>query len=158
MTSPNLYLGLDLGTSSIKAVLINHSGQVVRTATQLLTIQHPQPRFAEQNPEDWWKATENAIEEVLNSTEIDPQQVKAIGLSGQQHGAVLLDKEGQVLRPAILWNDGRSDEECVELEKVEGFREVTGNLAMPGFTAPKLMWVRKHEPEIFKVFFDLLTG
>jgi xylulokinase len=149
--SKRLYLGIDLGTSSIKAVIIDQTGNVRSTATIPLTIQHRHPNWSEQDPEEWWNATENAIERVLQSTEVDSRCVAAIGLSGQQHGAVLLDSEGQVLRPAILWNDGRSDLECKELEKRSEVREITGNLAMPGFTAPKLLWIQKHEPEIFKV-------
>jgi xylulokinase len=146
-----LYMGIDLGTSSVKAVIIYRNGDVCSTATTPLTIQHPHPRWSEQDPEAWWQATEAAVQQVLS--QINPQCIAGIGLSGQQHGVTLLDIEDQVLRPAILWNDGRCDVECAELEQMEDFREITGNLAMPGFTAPKLMWVRKHEPEVFKVVF-----
>ncbi|KAI6224746.1 Xylulose kinase [Aphelenchoides besseyi] len=144
-----LYLGIDLGTSSVKAVLIDRSGAVRSTATSPLTVQHPQPRWSEQDPESWWKATVDAVTKVLQSTGITSLDVAAIGLSGQQHGATLLDAKDRVLRPAILWNDGRSDVECAELERIPEFREITGNLAMPGFTAPKLLWIKKHEPEVF---------
>lgn len=147
--SDRLFLGIDLGTSSVKAVCIDTSGNVQASATSPLTIQHPQPRWSEQNPEDWWQATLAAVGEVLK--QVDGQKIAALGLSGQQHGAVLLDSNGKVLRPAILWNDTRCDQECKELETFAEFRKITGNLAMPGFTAPKLMWVKKHESEVFKV-------
>jgi xylulokinase len=145
--SARLYLGIDLGTSSVKAVLLDTKGEVRASASSPLTVQHPHPRWSEQDPATWWAATEAAVADVLKGQ--DARSVAAIGLSGQMHGATLLDADNNVLRPAILWNDGRSDVECAELEKVPGFREVTGNLAMPGFTAPKLAWVRKHEREAF---------
>jgi len=145
--SARLYLGIDLGTSSVKAVLIDDAGAVRASASSPLTVAHPHPRWSEQDPAGWWAATEAAVGEVLQG--MDARRVGAIGLSGQMHGATLLDRSDKVLRPAILWNDGRSDVECAELEKVPGFREVTGNLAMPGFTAPKLAWVRRHEPDVF---------
>lgn len=142
-----LYLGIDLGTSSVKAVLVDGAGAVRASASSPLEVAHPKPRWSEQDPASWWAATEAAVADVLSQA--DARRVKAIGLSGQMHGATLLDKSDNILRPAILWNDGRSDVECAELEKVPGFREITGNLAMPGFTAPKLAWVRRHEPDVF---------
>ncbi|MBB3226050.1 xylulokinase [Luteibacter sp. Sphag1AF] len=148
-----MYLGIDLGTSSVKAVLIDQDGEVAVTASSPLEVSHPHARWSEQDPASWWKATENAVQEVLRAADragIDRRRVAAIGLSGQMHGATLLDSADRVLRPAILWNDGRSDVECAELERVPDFRRITGNLAMPGFTAPKIAWVRKHEPEIFE--------
>jgi xylulokinase len=145
--SVRFYLGIDLGTSSVKAVLVDAAGQVHASASSPLVVSHPKPRWSEQDPLDWWIATEAAVAEVLK--QVDPRRVAAIGLSGQMHGATLLDASGRVLRPAILWNDGRADIECAELEKLPMFREITGNLAMPGFTAPKLAWVRRHEPDVF---------
>lgn len=145
--SESLYLGIDLGTSSVKAVLVDGAGAVRASASSPLEVAHPKPRWSEQDPASWWAATEAAVADVLSQA--DARRVKAIGLSGQMHGATLLDKSDNILRPAILWNDGRSDVECAELEKVQGFREITGNLAMPGFTAPKLAWVRRHEPDVF---------
>ncbi|URX64399.1 xylulokinase [Luteibacter anthropi] len=145
--SESLYLGIDLGTSSVKAVLVDGAGAVRASASSPLEVAHPKPRWSEQDPASWWAATEAAVADVLSQA--DARRVKAIGLSGQMHGATLLDKSDNILRPAILWNDGRSDVECAELEKVPGFREITGNLAMPGFTAPKLAWVRRHEPDVF---------
>lgn len=145
--SARLYLGIDLGTSSVKAVLIDATGAVRASASRPLSVSHPRPRWSEQDPHAWWSATEGAVTDVLK--DIDARRVAAIGLSGQMHGATLLDADDRVLRPAILWNDGRSDVECAELERVPGLRDITGNLAMPGFTAPKLAWVRKHEPAVF---------
>lgn len=145
--SARFYLGIDLGTSSVKAVILDGAGAVRATASSPLSVSHPQPRWSEQDPQAWWSATEAAVTDVLK--EVDARRVAAIGLSGQMHGATLLDDADRVLRPAILWNDGRADVECEALERVPGFRDVTGNLAMPGFTAPKLAWVRKHEPEVF---------
>lgn len=145
--SESLYLGIDLGTSSVKAVLVDGAGAVRASASSPLEVAHPKPRWSEQDPASWWAATEAAVADVLSQA--DARRVKAIGLSGQMHGATLLDKSDNILRPAILWNDGRSDVECAELEKVPGFREITGNFAMPGFTAPKLAWVRRHEPDVF---------
>jgi xylulokinase len=142
-----MYLGIDLGTSSVKAVLIDDTGAVRASASSPLEVSHPKPRWSEQNPATWWTATEAAVAEVLEGT--DARRVAAIGLSGQMHGATLLDADDAVLRPAILWNDTRADRECLELENVPGFREITGNVAFPGFTAPKLAWVRKHEPDVF---------
>ncbi len=145
--SARMTLGIDLGTSSVKAVLVDESGEVRASASSPLQVSHPHPRWSEQDPATWWTATEAAITEVLKGT--DARRVAAIGLSGQMHGATLLDTSDRILRPAILWNDGRSDIECEELERVPGFRSITGNLAMPGFTAPKLAWVRKHERDVF---------
>jgi xylulokinase len=142
-----LYLGIDIGTSSVKAVLVDESGAVVDQASAPLPISRPHPGWSEQNPADWWEATNTAV--VSLSAKLR-HGVKAVGLSGQMHGATLLDAKDKALRPAILWNDGRSEAECGELEAAEPkSRKITGNIAMPGFTAPKLVWVRKHEPEIF---------
>lgn len=145
-----MYLGLDIGTSSVKAVLMDGAGRVVASASRPLTVSRPYPLWSEQDPEDWWQATLAALDDLALR---DPQSVSAvvgIGLSGHMHGATLLDAEGQVLRPCILWNDGRSQAECVEMERlVPDLHTIAGNLAMPGFTAPKLLWVKHHEPEIF---------
>ena len=147
-----MFLGLDLGTSAVKAVLVDAAGAVRATATQPLTLSHPQPRWSEQDPVDWWRAAIAAIDELLQAAARDgiaASRVAAIGLSGQMHGATLLDRSDRVLRPAILWNDGRSDAQCRWMETLPDFHAITGNLAMPGFTAPKLAWVREHEPSVF---------
>jgi len=143
-----MFLGIDIGTSSVKAVITNADGDVIEQATAPLPISRPKPLWSEQNPADWWAATNKAVLELSPDRR---KSVEAIGLSGQMHGATLLDAEDQPLRPAILWNDGRCAAECAELEAAEPkSREITGNLAMPGFTAPKLVWVKKHEPDVFK--------
>lgn len=142
-----MYIGIDLGTSGVKAVLLDENQRIVAATQQSLPISRPHPLWSEQNPEDWWHAANLAM--LALARQQDLSAVKAIGLTGQMHGATLLDKQNNVLRPAILWNDGRSFAECEELEKrVPRSREITGNLMMPGFTAPKLKWVRRHEPAV----------
>lgn len=143
-----MHIGIDLGTSGIKAVLAGDDGVLVGQASVALTVAAPQPLWSEQNPADWWNATCRAIAELARRHDLSG--VRGIGLAGQMHGAILLDRAGHVLRPAILWNDGRSAAECLALETEEPrSRAITGNLAMPGFTAPKLLWVRQHEPALF---------
>ena len=143
-----MYIGIDLGTSGVKAILLGEQGEVLASHTKKLSVSRPHPLWSEQDPESWWQATDRAIQALGSAHSL--QQVKAIGLAGQMHGATLLDSENRVLRPAILWNDGRCGEECGLLEaRVANARAITGNLMMPGFTAPKLLWVQRHEPEIF---------
>ena len=145
-----MFLGLDLGTSEVKVLLLDEAGAVLATAGAPLELQHPRPLWSEQNPADWWSATERAVARLRAERPLEFARVRGIGLSGQMHGAVLLDRADQVLRPAILWNDGRSHAECEELTRRAPMpHAVAGNLAMPGFTAPKLLWVRRHEPDIF---------
>lgn len=145
-----MYLGIDLGTSEVKVLLIDEQQSIVASAHAMLAISRPQPHWSEQDPAHWWQATQQAMATLLRSHPVELSALRAIGLSGQMHGAVLLDAAGSVLRPAILWNDVRSSVECVELERrVPQSRAITGNLAMPGFTAPKLLWVARHEPELF---------
>jgi xylulokinase len=148
-----MFIGIDLGTSGVKAILLDREGRVRASASAALSLQHPQPRWSEQAPQAWWEATLDALQHVLeqaNLAGIPNRVIEAIGLTGQMHGATLLDADGQVLRPAILWNDGRCDVECRELEAaVPELHALTGNPALPGFTAPKLLWVRRHEPEIY---------
>ncbi len=144
-----MYIGIDLGTSGVKAILLDKNQRLIATASHALPISRPQPLWSEQNPQDWWNATNQAMQDLAK--QYDLRAVKAIGLTGQMHGATLLDKSDNVLSPAILWNDGRSFAECAELEQlVPNSREITGNLMMPGFTAPKLKWVDKHQPQIAK--------
>lgn len=145
-----MYLGIDLGTSGVKAVLIDDDQALVGQGTAPLDVSRPQPLWSEQDPQAWWRATLAAVALLKAECPAALAAVKGIGLSGQMHGATLLDAEDQVLRPAILWNDGRSAAECAELERREpASRQITGNLAMPGFTAPKLLWVAAHEPQTF---------
>jgi xylulokinase len=142
-----MYLGLDLGTSGVKAVIMDDAGHIVATGHAALTVSRPHPLHSEQDPADWWRATCAAVSDLPHALRA---QVKAIGLSGQMHGAVLLDEDQRVLRPAILWNDGRSGQQCGALEaQVPDLAKITGNRAMPGFTAPKLLWVREYEPDVF---------
>ncbi|EIW9478616.1 MULTISPECIES: xylulokinase [Klebsiella] len=144
-----MYIGIDLGTSGVKAILLNEQGDVLATHTEKLTVSRPHPLWSEQDPEQWWQATNTAMQALGSQHAL--REVKALGIAGQMHGATLLDKQQRVLRPAILWNDGRCGEECMLLEeKVGASRQITGNLMMPGFTAPKLLWVQRHETDIFK--------
>jgi len=143
-----MYLGIDLGTSGVKAILLSEEGQVVASHSEALTLSRPHPLWSEQNPADWWSATEKAVLALSQLHAL--KQVKAVGITGQMHGATVLDAQQNVLRPAILWNDGRSFSQCQQLEAaVPDSREITGNLMMPGFTAPKLQWLRENEPELF---------
>jgi xylulokinase len=143
-----MYLGIDIGTSSVKAVIVDDTDVVVEQASAPLNVSRPQPGWSEQDPADWWKATNAAVKSLSPKAR---RAVRAVGLSGQMHGATLLDARDKPLRPAILWNDGRSEKQCLELEKAEPrSRKITGNIAMPGFTAPKLLWVREHEPSVFE--------
>jgi len=146
-----MYLGIDLGTSEVKVLLLAADGSVIGTAGAPFQVSRPHPRWSEQNPGDWWQGTRSAVDVLRRRHPEAFAQIRGIGLSGQMHGAVLLDKHNQVLRPAILWNDMRSVDECAELtRRAPRLHQIAGNLAMPGFTAPKLMWVARHEPEIFK--------
>jgi len=143
-----MFLGIDIGTSGVKAVVIDAAGAVAGQGTAALTVQRPHPLWSEQDPEAWWAATTAAVQAIPADVR---RSVRGVGVAGQMHGATLLGADDKPLRPAILWNDGRSQAECAELEAATPlFRSVGGNIVMPGFTAPKLRWVRKHEPDIFQ--------
>jgi xylulokinase len=143
-----MYIGIDIGTSSVKAVLFDGAQTLLAQASAPLTVQRPHPGWSEQDPETWWAAVENAIDALAAERSLDG--LRGIGLSGHMHGAVCLDHDDHVLRPAILWNDGRAAAECVAMEAAEPrLREIAGNIAMPGFTAPKILWLKHHEPEIY---------
>ena len=145
-----MYLGIDVGTSSVKALLIDSAQKVIGTATAPLEVTRPEPGWSEQAPADWWTATNAAVGQLKTAHPNEIAAVEGIGLSGHMHGATLLDKADQVLRPCILWNDGRSGAECAEIEATcPRSREISGNIAMAGFTAPKLLWVKKNEPAVF---------
>lgn len=144
-----MYLGIDLGTSGVKALLIDNAQVIVGSATASLKVSRPKPGWSEQDPEDWLGATGEAVDALKSSHPAALAAVRGIGLSGQMHGATLLDESDRVLRPCILWNDTRSHEEAAALDADPRFREITGNIVFPGFTAPKLVWVNKNEPEIF---------
>jgi len=145
-----MFIGIDLGTSAVKVLLVDAEQRVVDQESVDLVVQRRRPLWSEQDPESWWTATDSALLAMKERRRRELSGVRGIGLSGQMHGATLLDDGGAVLRPAILWNDGRSAAQCAELERREPrSRAITGNLAMPGFTAPKLIWVEENEPHIF---------
>jgi xylulokinase len=142
-----MFLGIDVGTSGVKAAVVGPEGSLIAQHSAPLSIARPHPSWSEQQPDDWWAATEAAV---LGLPPDLRSRVLGIGLAGQMHGATLLGADDRPLRPAMLWNDGRSFAECAELETAEPCsREITGNLAMPGLTAPKLAWVRHYEPGVF---------
>ena len=147
------YLGIDVGTTGTRAVLMNEKGTVMGgQSADHAAISSPQPQWAEQNPEDWWAATKAAVPGVLRKTGAPGKDVRAIGLSGQMHGLVLLDRNREVLRPSIIWCDQRCQAEADEITQIVGYDqliEITCNPALTGFTAPKLMWVRNHEPRVY---------
>lgn len=145
------YLGIDIGTSGVKALLIDRDGKPLGEATaKSVEPVRPHPGWSEQNPADWWTAVLEALDKLAAAHPNEMSAVRGIGLSGHMHGAVFLGKDDAVLRPCILWNDGRSSAECAEMEAaLPTLREIAGNIAMPGFTAPKIAWVRKHEPDVY---------
>ncbi len=146
-------LGIDLGTTAVKALLINESGDTLASATVEYPLSTPRPLWSEQDPADWWRGTSEAIRQVLAKAGVSGRDVRGIGLSGQMHGLTLLDRAGQVLRPAILWNDQRTAAQCDELVRRAGgptrTRELIANIPSPSYTAPKLLWVREHEPDVY---------
>ena len=142
-----MYIGIDLGTSGVKALLLDENNVVLASHTEKLTVSRPHPLWSEQDPQAWWQATDRAM--LALGAQRGLKEVRAVGLTGQMHGAVLMGRRHEVLRPAILWNDGRSARACEQLEEsVPEARKITGNLMMPGFTAPKLLWIKEHEPAI----------
>lgn len=146
-------LGVDLGTSGTKTVLFNEQGVAVASATVEYPLYQPQNGWAEQDPADWWRAARDTIRQVLRDSGVNPADVKGLGISGQMHGLVLTDENGGVLRNAILWCDGRTQTECDEITQRVGRErliQLSANPALPGFTAGKLLWVRRHEPEIYR--------
>jgi xylulokinase len=153
MNKQSLLLGIDISTTGAKALLINARGDVIHSATTPLTLSTPLPLWSEQNPADWWDGVVLSIKKVLYEANATGEQIQAIGLTGQMHGLVLLDEGGNVIRPAILWNDQRTGSQCDEIRGKIGkhkFIGITGNDALTGFTAPKILWVKENEPEIFQ--------
>jgi xylulokinase len=147
------YLGIDIGTTGTKTLLIDAAGQVLAEANAGYPLHQPRPGWTEQDPEDWWQATVKTVRQVLQQTKLNPADVRAIGLSGQMHGSVFLDKHNKVLRPALLWNDQRTGAECAEITTRAGGRKalirMVANPALTGFQAPKILWLRNHEPKLF---------
>ncbi|GIV95692.1 MAG: xylulokinase [Herpetosiphonaceae bacterium] len=147
-----LFLGIDVSTTGAKALLVDEAGNVAGSATTPLTLSTPRPLWSEQDPHEWWDGVMTSIRRVLDETGVSGAQVEAIGLTGQMHGLVLLDAQGAVLRPAILWNDQRTAAQCDEIRArlgKERLIQITGNDALTGFTAPKILWVAEHEPDIY---------
>jgi xylulokinase len=146
----SITLGIDIGTSGTKTLAIDERGTILASATAEYPCSHPRPGWSEQDPQLWWEATEKTLQAVLAAGKFAPGDVAGIGLSGQMHGSVFLDSAGEVIRPALLWNDQRTAAECAEIEERAGGREalirMVANPALTGFTAPKLLWVRRHEP------------
>lgn len=149
MERHKLYLGLDLGTSGLRGILVTQTGQVVADAESVIATSIPQPGWSEQNPEDWINACQQVIGQIRSKNITTFSSLKGIGISGQMHGATLLNAEGHALRPCILWNDTRSAIEAENLDQIPEMRTISGNIVFPGFTAPKLEWIRNHQPEIF---------
>lgn len=145
-----MYLGIDIGTSSVKALVIDASQQVVARQSSSLTVSRPRDGWSEQDPRDWIGGVERALDRIKSEQPSVLAAVRGIGLSGQMHGATLLDESDEPLRPCILWNDGRAAAEAAELDADPRFREITGNIVFPGFTAPKLLWSARHEPRVFE--------
>ncbi len=147
-------LGIDLGTSGTRSVLFNPDGEVIAAKSAEYPLSQPQNGWAEQDPQDWWEAAIATISHVVRQSGVDPRQIAALGISGQMHGLVMLDEKGQVLRPSIIWADQRTGEECEDITRLVGKErliEITANPALTGFTASKIMWVKKHQPDIYKI-------
>ena len=146
-------LGIDISTTGAKALLIDERGAVLGSATTPLDLSTPRPLWSEQNPADWWDGAKQSIRNLLAMPGINPAEISAIGLTGQMHGLVLLGSQGDILRPALLWNDQRTGDQCDEIRRrigKERLIQITGNDALTGFTAPKILWVQQEEPQIWK--------
>ncbi|ABR46818.1 xylulokinase [Alkaliphilus metalliredigens QYMF] len=144
------FIGIDIGTTSVKIIAIDEDGKIVKSVSKEYPLSYPKPLWSEQDPEDWWKQSINGFKELLD--DLDKKEVKAIGFSGQMHGLVTLDENDKVVRPAILWNDQRTEKECNYLNNEIGQSKIsqwTGNLALAGFTAPKILWLKENEPDNF---------
>ena len=144
------YIGIDLGTSSVKMLLVDEKGTIVKSASREYPLFFPHPGWSEQNPEDWWTAVCDGLGELTDG--IDAHEIRGVGCGGQMHGLVVLDENDSVIRPAILWNDGRTADEVEYLNQVIGkekLSSLTANIAFAGFTAPKILWMKKNEPENF---------
>lgn len=146
----NYYIGADLGTSGLKLLLVDAKGTILNSVTKNYEVYYPNPGWSEQNPEDWWEAFSGGIKELITS--VNPDEIKGIGVAGQMHGLVILDEKDEVIRPTILWNDGRCDKETEYLNNTIGKKKIsalTANIAFSGFTAPKLLWLKKYERQNF---------
>lgn len=149
----DIYLGIDTSTTSTKTIAIDQEGKILAVSSSGYSFETPFPLWSEQDPHLWWHATKLSIRACMTKAAVTPSQVKGIGLTGQMHGLVILDEKGEILRPAILWNDQRTQKQCDEIRELIGkeeFIRITGNDALTGFTAPKILWVKEEEPAIFK--------
>ncbi|PCH66007.1 MAG: xylulokinase, partial [Rhodobacteraceae bacterium] len=144
-----MFIGLDLGTSGLRALLVDEAGKVAHVADAALTVTHPHPGWSEQDPATWITAARQAIATLAQQAPDAIAKVRGIGLAGHMHGATLLDADNAVLRPCILWNDTRSQKQAATLDAMDGVRALSGNIVFPGFTAPKLLWLAAHEPQVF---------
>ncbi len=148
------YIGIDIGTSGTKSLIMDEAGNILADSTAEYLVHMPKPLWTEQDPEDWWTATVKTVRDVVRKSKVKAADVKAIGLSGQMHGSVFLDAKGKVLRRALLWNDQRTADECAEITALAGGRQelirMVANPALTGFTAPKILWLRNHEPKVFQ--------
>ena len=152
-----MFIGIDLGTSSVKAILINSNQNTLASHTEPIELLNPKNGYYEQNPEEWIKATFLCFEKIKQEKPKEFEIVQSLAISGQMHGATLIDKNYNILRNCILWNDTRSMNECIEMTSIyPNIEEESGNIAMPGFTAPKILWIKKYEPEIFKKIYKVL--
>ncbi|HSJ54525.1 MAG TPA: FGGY family carbohydrate kinase, partial [Anaerolineae bacterium] len=152
METERVFLGIDVSTTGAKALIVGEAGQVLGSATTEYPLSTPRPLWSEQDPADWWAGTQESIRGALAGAGLAGTAVAAVGMTGQMHGLVLLDETGQVLRPAILWNDQRTGAQCEEMTRRVGKERllaITGNPALTGFTAPKILWVRDHEPDVY---------
>jgi xylulokinase len=146
-------LGVDIGTSGTKTVLFDEAGNTIASSVEEYPLYQPMIGWAEQDPEDWWRATYSTIQQVIAKSGIDASEIKGVGLSGQMHGAVLLDENNNVLRKSIIWCDQRSYAECQQITSIKGEKrliEITANPALTGFTASKILWVRNNEPQFYE--------
>src|SRR4051812_15006910 len=146
------FLGLDIGTSTVKAALVDENGKVRGAATMANPLFTPRPGWAEQKPQDWWKSTAGAIRRLLRAVPVAARRIASIGVSGQMHSSVFLDTDNEVIRPALLWCDGRTTDECRNITARVGERHLSewvSNPALEGFTLPKVLWLKKHEPAAF---------
>src|SRR5215207_859566 len=146
-----VFLGIDVGTSGTKTLAIDEGGKILAEASAEYPCYYPKPMWSEQDPEDWWRGTVASVRAVVKKAKLKPADVRGIGLSGQMHGSVFLDKQDRVIRRALLWNDQRTAAECIEIEDRVGGRKklikLVANPALTGFTAPKILWLRNHEPK-----------
>lgn len=146
------FMGIDISTTGAKAIIIDDAGGIKAIGSTPQPISQPKPLWSEQNPQDWWEGIVKAIQQALHESNLSGEDIASIGMTGQMHGLVMLDGNGDVLRPAILWNDQRTQEQCDDITNTIGFSrliELTGNRALTGFTAPKILWVRQHEPDVY---------